>query len=66
MSEDISSEELSLVGLASMYLYLYKKEGCPFGESLTGLNAWVSTKVKDFEILVKELEREQKKEPPAN
>ncbi len=43
MSEKIENLE---VYVAAIYYYLYRQAGCPFGNSLTGYDAWMDAQVK--------------------
>lgn len=37
------------VAIAVLALYLYRQAGCPYGESLSGLNMWVNLQMQVFE-----------------
>lgn len=32
--------------VAAIYYYLYRQAGCPFGDSLSGYDAWIEAQVK--------------------
>lgn len=49
MSDEI--DELK-VYVAALYYYLYRQAGCPFGDNLSGYDAWIETSVtQPFNLL---------------
>lgn len=37
------------VQIVSIYYYLYRLAGCPMGDNLSGLTAWISIQYESFE-----------------
>lgn len=38
--EDLATDEDRNVAIVSLCYFLYRAAGCPFGDSLSGLDAW--------------------------